>query len=157
MTGETSMGKTAGLRRWELWGVVVVLLVATALRLGGLRDVPPGLRYDELLDYRMIGRILAGERPLYFAESWGEEPLFLYLQAATLALTKASDWSSDVCSSDLPASRPARWPPRTWRLTCGCSPMARCSCSTPTSSPPCRSLMESARPPSRPWLNCRCW
>jgi len=87
------MGKTAGLRRWELWGVVVVLLVATALRLGGLRDVPPGLRYDELLDYRMIGRILTGERPLYFAESWGEEPLFLYLQAATLALVPASDWS----------------------------------------------------------------
>ena len=57
------MGKTAGLRRWELWGVVALLLVATALRLGGLRDVPPGLRYDELLDYRMIGRILAGERP----------------------------------------------------------------------------------------------
>ena len=89
------MSSAAGLRRWELWGMVVLLLAAAALRLVALRDVPPGLRYDELLDYRMAERVLAGERPLYFAESlsWGEEALFPYTQAAVVALTKACDWS----------------------------------------------------------------
>jgi len=89
------MNDSAGLRRWELWGMVVLLLAAAALRLVALRDVPPGLRYDELLDYRMAKRVLAGERPLYFTESlsWGEEALFPYAQAAVIALTKACDWS----------------------------------------------------------------
>jgi len=72
---------------------VALLLLAAALRLVGLTEVPPGLRYDELLDYRMAERILAGERPIYFPESWGEEPLLLYLQALSLHLFGHSDWS----------------------------------------------------------------
>lgn len=79
--------------RWELWTLVLLLLAAAILRLVALGDVPPGLRYDELLNYRMAQRVLAGERPLYFTESWGEEPLFLYAQAAAIALTKECDWS----------------------------------------------------------------
>jgi hypothetical protein len=63
------------------------------LRLIVLTDVPPGLRYDELLNYRMASRVLAGERPLYFTESWGEEPLFLYTQAAVVSAVGASEWS----------------------------------------------------------------
>ena len=87
------MDSPTRLQRWELWALTVLLLVAAVLRLADLNDVPPGLRYDELLNYRMAGRVLAGERPLYFAESWGEEPLFLYVQAAVMALTGECDWS----------------------------------------------------------------
>jgi len=87
------MDRATKLRRWELWSLVALLLVGAALRLVALVDVPPGLRYDELLNYRMAQRVLAGERPLYFTESWGEEPFFLYAQAATIALTKECDWS----------------------------------------------------------------
>jgi 4-amino-4-deoxy-L-arabinose transferase-like glycosyltransferase len=73
--------------------MVTILLAAAALRLIALNDVPPGLRYDELLNYRMAQRVLAGEFPIYFPESWGHEPLFHYAQAASIALTKACDWS----------------------------------------------------------------
>jgi 4-amino-4-deoxy-L-arabinose transferase-like glycosyltransferase len=88
-----TMRKTGGLQRWELGAVVAILLVAAALRLVALSDVPPGLRYDELLNYRMAQRVLAGEFPVYFSESWGHEPLFHYAQAVSIALTKACDWS----------------------------------------------------------------
>ena len=58
------MDSPTRLQRWELWALTVLLLVAAVLRLADLNDVPPGLRYDELLNYRMAGRVLAGERPL---------------------------------------------------------------------------------------------
>ena len=73
--------------------MVAFLLLGAALRLIALTNVPPGLRYDELLNYRMATRVLAGERPIYFTESWGHEPLFHYVQAAVIALTKGCDWS----------------------------------------------------------------
>jgi hypothetical protein len=87
------MNRATTLRRWELWTLVSVLLLAALLRLVALADVPPGLRYDELLNLRMAERVLAGDRPLYFTESWGHEPLFHYAQAAVIALTRKCDWS----------------------------------------------------------------
>ena len=88
-----AMDSAAKRQRWELWGMVALLLVGAALRLVALDDVPPGLRYDELLNHRMARRVIEGERPLYFVESWGHEPLFHYAQAAVIALTVESDWS----------------------------------------------------------------
>ncbi|MEZ4593981.1 MAG: glycosyltransferase family 39 protein [Chloroflexota bacterium] len=70
-----------------------LLLLAFGLRVVALDEAPPGLRYDELQNYLMAGRVLAGERPLYFAESWGHEPLYHYLQAGSLALLGELDWS----------------------------------------------------------------
>jgi 4-amino-4-deoxy-L-arabinose transferase-like glycosyltransferase len=87
------MRRTTRLQPWELWTLITLLLMGAALRLLALADVPPGLRYDELLNYRMAMRVLAGERPIYFTESWGHEPLFHYAQAAVIALTKDCDWS----------------------------------------------------------------
>jgi len=88
--------RPTGVQRWELWALIALLLVGAGLRFVALTDVPPGLRYDELLNYRMAERVLAGERPLYFTESWGHEPLFHYAQAAAIALTGESDWSLRV-------------------------------------------------------------
>ncbi|MCA9944707.1 MAG: glycosyltransferase family 39 protein, partial [Anaerolineales bacterium] len=77
----------------EKWLLVGLLLVAFGLRVVSLDDAPPGLRYDELQNYVMASRVIAGERPLYFAESWGHEPLYHYLQAGSMALLGESDWS----------------------------------------------------------------
>ena len=79
--------------RYELAAMLAVLLVGLLLRSWALSDVPPGLRYDELLNFQMAQRVMEGERPLYFRESWGEEPLFLYAQAVSLAMAGISDWS----------------------------------------------------------------
>ncbi|MBN1177899.1 MAG: glycosyltransferase family 39 protein [Anaerolineae bacterium] len=86
-------GTTGRLAWWEWGGLVVILLVAFALRAVALTEVPPGLRYDELLNHRMAWRVLAGERPLFFTDSWGHEPLFHYLQALSIAWAGDSDWS----------------------------------------------------------------
>ena len=86
---------TTGLlkKKQEMWLLVGLLLLAFGLRIVSLDNAPPGLRYDELQNYLMAGRVVAGERPLYFAESWGHEPLYHYLQAGILWLVGESDWS----------------------------------------------------------------
>jgi len=81
------------LYQWEWLAMVAILLAAFFLRMVALSDAPPGLRYDELLNYRMAERVLNGDRPIYFTESWGHEPLFHYAQAVTMALTRRCAWS----------------------------------------------------------------
>jgi len=73
-----------GKSRPYLFLVVIVLLVATALRVLALREAPPGPRFDETFDALMARRIMSGERPIYFPENFGEEPLNQYLQAVAL-------------------------------------------------------------------------
>jgi len=73
-----------GQHRWYLLIMAAVLLIAAAMRIIGLRDAPPGPRFDEAYDALMARRIMSGERPLYFPENFGEEPLNQYLQAVTL-------------------------------------------------------------------------
>ena len=80
-------------KRSEITILIGLLLAAFALRVVSLDDVPPGLRYDELQNHLMASRVLAGERPLYFSESWGHEPLYHYWQAASLHGVGESDWS----------------------------------------------------------------
>ncbi len=62
-----------------------ILLLALFLRLVWIERVPPGVRYDELMNLKMAERVLAGERPLYFEQNWGHEPLYHYFQAIALA------------------------------------------------------------------------
>jgi 4-amino-4-deoxy-L-arabinose transferase-like glycosyltransferase len=65
----------------------VVLLEAAALRLWRLDVLPPGLWYDEAINGVDIRMVLSGQGfPLYFAANSGREPLFLYLQALSVAL-----------------------------------------------------------------------
>ncbi len=79
------------LKKWLL--LVPLLLLGFGLRFVALDAYPPGLRYDELQNYLMASRVLDGERPFYFAESWGHEPLYHYTQAGAMALFGESDWS----------------------------------------------------------------
>jgi 4-amino-4-deoxy-L-arabinose transferase-like glycosyltransferase len=73
-------------RRQEWAAVTLILLVASALRLWALGEVPPGLAHDEVANWLIAGDILAGRHAIYFTAAYGHEPLYQYLQAATVAL-----------------------------------------------------------------------
>ncbi len=68
--------------QWVL--LVVILLLATALRLYRLDSVPPGLTHDEANYIPDAVSILHGARPLYFPVPQGKEPLYLYSVALTM-------------------------------------------------------------------------
>src|SRR3546814_7701978 len=69
---------------------------------------------------------------------------------------RISDWSSDVCSSDL-ARCSARWPRCSRARASWKAPWWRCSSATPCSSASCdgRTGSRWSRPPRRCWLS-RC-
>jgi 4-amino-4-deoxy-L-arabinose transferase-like glycosyltransferase len=71
-------------REWLL--VAVLLLLAALLRLVALGNVPPGPGYDELQDARLSERILSGEWAIYYAENFGQEPLYPALAALSVRL-----------------------------------------------------------------------
>jgi 4-amino-4-deoxy-L-arabinose transferase-like glycosyltransferase len=69
-----------------LWWMVVIMLVATALRLPGIGQIPPGLYHDESQHGLDALTILDGTFPLYFPANNGREPLFIYLVTLTVGL-----------------------------------------------------------------------
>jgi len=85
--------KKTKLARWELAALATILLVAVLTRTLGLGRVPPGLSADELANSRMAERVLDGERPIWFEESFGHEPLYHYAQAAPCT------WSGSTCGA----------------------------------------------------------
>jgi 4-amino-4-deoxy-L-arabinose transferase-like glycosyltransferase len=80
-------------KRAFLWGMVGVLLVAAALRLSALGEVPPGLYHDEAYHGLDVMEILEGWLPLYFPANNGREPLFIYEIAAIVALLGKSPFA----------------------------------------------------------------
>jgi 4-amino-4-deoxy-L-arabinose transferase-like glycosyltransferase len=66
--------------------MVIILLVAAALRLYNLDAVPPGLEHDEVANWLIDRDILAGHHAIYFEEAYGHEAGYHYLQAAAVAL-----------------------------------------------------------------------
>jgi len=71
--------------QWAL--LVVILLLAAALRLYRLDSVPPGLTHDEAGHGHDAVAILHGARPMYETVGYGREPLYDYLVAGLMALT----------------------------------------------------------------------
>ena len=63
--------------RFLLWATAVLLLAAL-LRLVALRDVPPGLSQDEVLNADVVTFIRQGYHTLFFREGYGHEPLYHY-------------------------------------------------------------------------------
>jgi 4-amino-4-deoxy-L-arabinose transferase-like glycosyltransferase len=72
--------------RWVALALVALTIAAAALRWSGLDAVPPGLYRDEAYNGLDALRVLAGERPIFFAANNGREPLFIYLAAGAVAL-----------------------------------------------------------------------
>ncbi len=80
-------------KRSSLWLMVLILLVAAALRLAALGQAPPGLYHDEAYNGLDALKVLDGDLSLYFAANNGREPLFIYLVAATVGLLGRSPFA----------------------------------------------------------------
>ena len=73
-------------RQAEWIAITLILLLAAALRLWALGEVPPGLAHDEVANWLIARDILSGNHAIYFTAAYGHEPLYQYVQAATVAL-----------------------------------------------------------------------
>lgn len=71
-------------REWV--AVILILLLAAALRFWELGKVPPGLHHDEVANWLIARDILGGNHAIYFTAAYGHEPLYQYVQAASVAL-----------------------------------------------------------------------
>lgn len=71
-------------RKYRL--IILVLLLAFALRTYDLTEVPPGLTHDEANHGRDSINILDGELLFYFPLNYGSEPLYNYVVAGLMAL-----------------------------------------------------------------------
>jgi len=74
---------------WVL--ITLILLAASVLRFHDLGNIPKGLEHDEVATWHMVGQVLDGQRPLYFEEGYGHEPLFNYLTAIPVSIW-GSNW-----------------------------------------------------------------
>jgi 4-amino-4-deoxy-L-arabinose transferase-like glycosyltransferase len=66
--------------------LTLILLLAAALRFWALGEVPPGLCHDEVANWLIARDVLTGHHAIYFTAAYGHEPLYQYVQAATVAL-----------------------------------------------------------------------
>jgi 4-amino-4-deoxy-L-arabinose transferase-like glycosyltransferase len=66
--------------------LLAILLLAAALRVVDLGEVPPGLQHDEVFHAHDAFTVLGGYTPLWFTSNAGNEPLFIYLMAASTGL-----------------------------------------------------------------------
>ena len=74
------------MRKAQLALVVAVLLAAAALRSYRLAEIPPGVEHDEVAEWQIARGILAGRHAIFFRQAYGQEPAYLYLQAASISL-----------------------------------------------------------------------
>jgi 4-amino-4-deoxy-L-arabinose transferase-like glycosyltransferase len=80
------VGESHSPRRWEIVLLVAILLLASFFRLYRLEAVPPGLQHDEVFHGHDASVVLQGTHLIYFESNAGNEPLFVYLVAGTIAL-----------------------------------------------------------------------
>lgn len=114
----------------EIVFVALLFVVALGVRIYRLPQFPPGLWLDEAANGLDIFDILQGHTPIFFERNNGREPLFLYWQAAVIAVVGASPFALRLAAalvgaatipatyfmvrtlfrnSDLPASWVAGW------------------------------------------------
>ena len=62
----------------RLTWMVLILLIASFLRLHDLPQIPPGMTHDEADHGLDAWGVVQGQRPLYFTVGYGREPLFDY-------------------------------------------------------------------------------
>lgn len=88
-------------RQWSILAVLLlILLVGAFLRFYRLNVLPPGLFMDEAmngLDAQTVWR--NGRFPIFFPANNGREPLYIYLQAALLALLGENSFSLRLASA----------------------------------------------------------
>lgn len=80
-------------RHWEVGAVVLITLLAAALRFYRLPEIPPGLHFDEGFKGVTARALLEGAPlRLFFESDMGEEPIAMYLVAAAIALAGQEPW-----------------------------------------------------------------
>ncbi len=81
-------------------GLILTLLVATALRLWNLHLLPPGLYFDEAFNGMDANGILVDARiPAFFTGNGGREPLFVYLAALAIRVLGPTSLSLRLISA----------------------------------------------------------
>ena len=70
----------------KTWLPVVIVALASALRLWAIDRLPPGLYADEAANGIDALRVLAGHYPIFFTGNQGREPLAIYAQAVAIWL-----------------------------------------------------------------------
>jgi hypothetical protein len=82
-----------GRRHWLL--LVGILLLAAFLRLYQLDHIPPGFHYDEAFNAIQARDVVSGaNRPIFFVDNFGEEPMQMYVEAAVFALAGESPYNA---------------------------------------------------------------
>jgi len=79
--------------------LLTLLLVATLARFWQLGSVPKGLYRDEAWNGIDAVGVLEGERPLFFTNNNGREPLYIYLTSAAVALLGRTPMSVRVVAA----------------------------------------------------------
>lgn len=81
------------MKRYTMFGMTLVLLVAAALRLGTLPDLPVGLHYDEAANVILTRQIASGDyHPVFIRAYTGKEVLFFYTGAFWIWATGGAPW-----------------------------------------------------------------
>ena len=83
----------SSVRKNHLWLMAVILLVATALRLVALGQVPPGLYRDEAYNGLDALKVLDGDLSMYFRANNGREPMFVYMIALSVGFLGRSPFA----------------------------------------------------------------
>src|SRR3990170_3719302 len=74
-------------RKSVLFLMTLILLIAAALRLAQVGDLPPGLHYDEAADTILAREIAEGRSaPIFIPAYTGKEVLFFYWAAGWMKL-----------------------------------------------------------------------
>lgn len=71
---------------WQITLITLILLLATFFRTYRFQAAPPGLQHDEVFTANFATYILNGEFPAFFDANGGEEALYPYLTALSIAL-----------------------------------------------------------------------
>jgi len=80
-------------RRWIVpTFACLIAVVAIVLRLYRLDTIPPGLQHDEVFHGHDAVTVLLGHPAIYFPSNAGNEPLYIYLTAGTIALLGKNPW-----------------------------------------------------------------
>ena len=86
--------------RRELLLLILITAVAACLRFYKLDEIPPGLSGDTAYKGVAANRILDGEYPIFFEESWGGiEPMYMYLLAGFFTLFGSTPLAIKVLSA----------------------------------------------------------
>ena len=89
-------------RRTTLFFATLVLLVAAALRLAQVGELPPGLHYDEAADTIIAREIAEGRSaPIFVPAYTGKEVLFFYWAAAWMRVVGATPFAMRLAAAML--------------------------------------------------------